>query len=286
MTTMRIFQSKRSSGWTTNRPRDTSRRSLKGVAFAALIAGVTALPYTSFASAPGSTLDDPPVSSLTAVQPADSALPPEAMGDLHMARKRYQAAIGSYLQASPKSSSLWNKMGMANQQMFILPEAKKDYEAALKLDPKNPDVINNLGTVYYGMKLYATAEHYYRKALKYEPKSALIYKNLGTALMAEDKYKKGYACFQTAIAIDPKVFERVTQFRVGEPTPAQKRGAMNYFLAKSYAQAGMVDLAVGYLRMAIDEGFADRKKIMADTEFASLHKSTAFQELLSEQRAQ
>ena len=247
---------------------------------------MTASPLSSLAVAATRVPDDPPATSLTALPPPDTALSPEAMGDLHLARKRYQAAIGFYLQASPKSSSLWNKMGMANQQMYILPEAKKDYENALKLDSKNPDVINNLGTVYYGMKLYATAEHYYRKALKYEPKSALIYKNLGTALMAEDKYKKGYACFQTALSIDPKVFERVTQFRVGEPTAAQKRGAMNYFLAKSYAQAGMVDLAVGYLRMAIDEGFTDRKKIMADSEFASLHKTSAFQELLSEQRTQ
>jgi len=201
-------------------------------------------------------------------------------------RKQYQAAIQSYLQVSPKSPTVWNKMGIANQQMFINEEARKDYGIALKLDPKNPDVMNNMATVYYSLKEYSHAEHMYRKALKYSPKSALIYKNLGTDLLAEDKFKKGWDCYQTALSIDPEIFERINQLRIGEPTPTQKRGAMNYYLAKSYARVGMPDLAVGYLRMAIDEGFTDRKRVLADKEFASLHDVIAFQQLIAEQTRQ
>jgi hypothetical protein len=38
--------------------------------------------------------------------------------------------------------------------------------------------------------------------------------------------------------------------------------------------------------MAIDEGFTDRKKVMADKEFASLHDIVAFQQLIAEQVVQ
>jgi Tfp pilus assembly protein PilF len=170
--------------------------------------------------------------------------------------------------------------------MFVTEAAKKSYETALKLDSKNPDVMNNLGSIYYSLKEYAIAEHFYRKALKFRPKSALIYKNLGTDLLAENKFKKGWECYQTALGIDPDIFERTYQLRIGEPTPVQKRGAMNYYLAKSYARVGMPDRAVGYLRMAIDEGFTDRKKVLADKEFASLHGSSAFNQLIAEQQVQ
>jgi tetratricopeptide (TPR) repeat protein len=203
-----------------------------------------------------------------------------------MARRRYQAALEAYHRAALNTSTIWNKIGIANQQMFLVQEAKKSYETSLKLDPKNPDVINNLGTVYYSMQQYGSAERLYRRALKLRPRSALIYKNLGTALLAENKFKKGWDCYQTALSIDPDIFEKESVLRIGEPTPTQKRGAMSYYLAKTYAQVGMTDLAVEYLRKAIDDGFTSRKKIMADKELASLHGLTAFEQLLSEQRSQ
>ena len=203
-----------------------------------------------------------------------------------MARRRFQAAIEAYTKVFPKTAVIWNKIGIANQQMFITDEAQKDYQMALKLDPKNPDVMNNLGSVYYSLKEYSLAEHMYRKALKLKPNSPLILKNLGTDLLAADKFKKGWECYQTALSMDPEIFERANQLRIGEPTPVAKRGAMNYYLAKSYARVGMPDRAVGYLRMAIDEGFTDRKRILADKEFASLHGQSAFDRLISEQQVQ
>jgi len=215
-----------------------------------------------------------------------STMPPEDLGDLMMVRKRYEAAIQAYLQTSPKSAAVWNKLGIGYQQMYNTELARKSYKESLRIDSKNPNVINNLGTIYYSLRQYDVAERYYRKALKIDKRSALIYKNLGTDLLAEDQFKKGWECYQTALAIDPDIFERTNQLRIGEPTPSHKIGAMNYFLARSYAGAGMTDLAVEYLRKAIDEGFTDRKKILADKEFASLHGHTAFERLLAEQRTQ
>lgn len=207
----------------------------------------------------------------------------EELGDLHMARKRYQAALEAYRQA-PLSASIWNKLGIAEQQLYLMSEAKKSYEASLKLSPSNPDVLNNLGTVYYSTQQYGAAEKLYRKALKLKPHSALLYKNLGTNLLAANKYKKGWDCYQKALSIDPEIFEKAGLLRIGEPTPTQKRGAMSYYLAKSYVMVGQNDLAVEYLRRAIDEGFTDRKKILADKELASLHGVSSFEQLLAEQQ--
>lgn len=253
--------------------------------------GLSLRPVVAQSSTPAPTPVLQPVSGdapHTTLQPlrSDSTLTPEQLGDLQMVRKQYQAAIQVYQGIFPKSASIWNKLGIANQQMYVTEEAKKDYQNALKIDPHNPDVMNNLGSVYYSMKEYGSAERMYRKALKIKPNSALIYKNLGTNLLAADKFKKGWECYQTALTIDPEIFERVNQLRIGEPTPTQKRGAMNYYLARSYARVGMPDLAVGYLRMAIDEGFTDRKKVMADKEFASLRGLSAFERLIAEQQVQ
>jgi tetratricopeptide (TPR) repeat protein len=227
----------------------------------------------------------PQSSPAVAAHPAIS-LSAEEEGDLAMAHKHFQAALEAYRKAPVKTAAIWNKLGIASQQMFLVQDAKKSYEASLKLDSKNPDVINNLATVYYSQQQYGPAERLYRKALKIKPKSALIYKNLGTDMLAENKFKKGWDCYQAALAIDPDIFEKTNLMRIGEPTPTHKRGAMSYYLAKSYAQVGMNDLAVEYLRKAIDDGFTDRKKILADKELASLHGLTAFEQLLSEQRQQ
>jgi tetratricopeptide (TPR) repeat protein len=258
-------------------------RSLQVCAVLAILICASRIPASAQADSPQTAPVSPPA-DIGPATPVPTTLTPEQQGDLHMAHRRYQAAIQVYHQLPQLTPAVWNKIGMANQQMFILEEAKRSYEIALKMDPKNPDILNNLGTVYYSLKQYSNAERYYRKALKYNPKSALMYKNLGTDLMAADKFKKGWDCYQSALAIDPEIFERSYQYRIGEPTAAQKRGAMNYYLAKSYVRVGMKDRAVDYLRMAIDEGFTDRKKVMADKEFASLRGVSAFEQLLSEQR--
>jgi len=49
---------------------------------------------------------------------------------------------------------------------------------------------------------------------------------------------------------------------------------------------GHLDKAIDYLRMAMDEGFTNEKKILEDKQFAVLRESPAFQLLLSEQRNQ
>jgi tetratricopeptide (TPR) repeat protein len=211
---------------------------------------------------------------------------PEEVGDAMMAHQRYQAAIENYKQGPRNSAEVWNKMGIAYQLMFNQDEASHCYQTSLRLDPKNSSVMNNLGTVYDSEKEYSNAERLYRKAIKLEPKSGLIYKNLGTNLLAQHKYKKGWEMYQTALKIDPNIFKSSDSPRVQNPASVEDRGAMNYYMAKGCLRAGMNDCAIDYLRMALNEGFTSPKKIEADSEFAGLHGTPAFQQLLAEQKEQ
>ena len=209
---------------------------------------------------------------------------PEELGDALMTHQRYQAALVSYKKATP-SAYVWNMMGIAYQMMFNMQDAMRCYQASLKMAPRNPHVLNNLGTVYDSLKQFRAAERIYGKALKLDPKSALIYKNLGTNLLSQHKYKKGWEAYKAALALDPEIFEQNSGPRSDNPASAQERGAMNFYMAKSCVHAGRNEQAIDYLRMALNEGFTTPKKIVADSEFASLRGIPAFEQLLAAQSA-
>jgi pentatricopeptide repeat protein len=219
--------------------------------------------------------------SITSLPKAEAT--PEQIGDALMAHQRYQAAIEAYKKAPANDAVVWNKMGIAYQLMFNLTDAMHCYRTSDKLVPKSSNVLNNLGTVYDAMKEYRSAEKMYRKALKEDPGSALILKNLGTNLLSQHKYKKGWEEYKAALKIDPQIFENSSRPRIENPASISDRGAMNYYLAKGCVRAGMPDRAIQYLRMAMSEGFASPKKIIADSEFASLQGLPEFEELLSSQ---
>jgi tetratricopeptide (TPR) repeat protein len=210
---------------------------------------------------------------------------PEAVADSLMAHRRYQAAIEAYKQA-PQSAVIWNKMGIAYQLMFNMQDALRCYQESMKLDPKSVNVLNNLGTIYDSLKQYKQAVKMYKKALKIDPKSALVLKNLGTDLLAQHQYKKGWQVYKEALAVDPQIFDRNNGPRVENPASVQDRGAMNYYMAKGCVRAGKNERAVEYLRMAINEGFTNAKKVAADQEFAGLHGVAGFEQLIAEQKAQ
>jgi len=235
----------------------------------------------------------PPVQALDATrqsQPSATAPQfqptPEQVGDALMGHQRYQAAIEAYKNVSPGSAEVWNKMGIAYQMMFNSQEAARCYQASLKINPRNASVLNNLGTIYDSLKQYGPAERMYRKAIKLDPKSAVIQKNLGTSLLAQHNYKKGWEAYKEALVLDPQIFQNSISPKVDNPASVQERGAMNYYMAKGCVRAGMNDRAIEYLRAALNEGFTNPKKIVADSEFAALRGIPAFNQLLAAQGTQ
>jgi len=224
-----------------------------------------------------------PVSTaVPAPVPGSPNLSPERRADIFMARKMYREAIDTYKQAPLDSAIIWNKMGIAYHQMMELDIAKKHYERAQKMNPKYSEAINNLGTVYYARKSYRRATNQYKKALKLAPQSASIYSNLGTAYFARKDYKRALEAYQTALSLDPEVFEHRSSYGVMlQERSVEERAKFHYYLAKTYAKAGMNERALLYIRKALEEGFKEREKLMEDPEFSAMRETPEFQELLT-----
>jgi tetratricopeptide (TPR) repeat protein len=228
-------------------------------------------------------------SSRTPVQadkPEDKTeVTPELRGDIFMAKKQYREAIEAFRQGSPKDPVLWNKTGIAYHQMLQLDSALKSYQQAIRLKKNYLEAINNIGTVYYARKNYRRSITYYQRALKLAPqdiRSAAIYNNMGTALFARKQYKEAGEALQTALKLDPDVFEHTSSYGVMlEERSVQERAKYHYYVAKLYAKSGRNELALQYLRKALEEGLKERKQLQTDPEFASLRDTKEFKDLLA-----
>lgn len=242
-----------------------------------------AAPAQAAVPTPGTPAPGVTTPAAPAAVPPGPPLSPEELGDSLSARKRYQAAIAAYSKVTKPSAELWNKMGIAYQMMFDPQDAIRCYRASLKLEPRSSTVLNNLATVYDSLKKYGDAERTYRKALKIDPHSALIHRNLGSNQLTQHKYKKGWQSYKAALEIDPQIFQSRSGVNVENPASVQERGAMHYYMAKGCVTAGNSECAIHNLRMALNEGYINPKKIAADGSFASLRELAAFQTMIAAQ---
>jgi tetratricopeptide (TPR) repeat protein len=210
---------------------------------------------------------------------------PELRGDIFMAKKQYREAIDAFHQGSLKDPIVWNKMGIAYHQMMQLDSALKSYQQAVHLKKDYLEAINNIGTVYYARKNFRRSISYYQRAIKIAPqegKSASIYSNLGTSYFARKQYKEAADAFQTAMTLDPEVFEHRSSVGVMlEERNVEERAKYHYYVAKLYAKNGRDELALQYLRKALEEGFKERKQLEKDPEFATLRETQEFKDLLA-----
>jgi tetratricopeptide (TPR) repeat protein len=235
--------------------------------------------HTTFAATPNASSSATDV----ATPPPSAALSPEIQGDLLMVHRSYAAAIEAYQRETQPSAKLWNKIGVAYHHMFALEQARKYYQMALAMKPDFPEALNNLAAVYHGQHEYRQAERTYKLALKYAPGAAITYCNLGTSYFADEKYKPGMEAYRKALALNPNIFDPGQTQIVQETTSRRQLVAVNYYLAKTYATAGKMQEALGYLRKALEAGFNDRKQLMKDKEFAALRSTPEFHQLMVEE---
>lgn len=230
----------------------------------------------------GKSFTDTKTSAAAADVQSRPALSDEMRGDIAMARKEYRQAIDFYKAVQPQSHVIWNKVGIAYHQLTEMDAAKRSYERAVKMKPDYSEAINNLGAVYYAQKSYRRAVGQYNRALKMSPRSASIYSNLGTAWFARKNYQKASDAYQKALELDPEVFEhRGANGVLLQERSVAERAKFHFYLAKTYAKAGMNDRALQYMRKALEEGFRERKKFVDDPEFAGLRQLPEFKELLA-----
>jgi tetratricopeptide (TPR) repeat protein len=213
--------------------------------------------------------------------PARPLLSAQDRGDILMARKMYREAIDTYKEA-PESAVLMNKIGIAYHQLTDLGAAANYYTRAVKLDSKYAEAMNNLGTIYYSRASYRRAIGQYKKVLRIKPESASTLANLGSAYFARKQYELASENYQKALAIDPNVFEsRSGVGSVVRDRTVGDRPMFFYYLAKSYAKAGMLEQALNYIRKSVEEGFKERQKFVDEPEFAGLQKDPEFQKIMA-----
>jgi tetratricopeptide (TPR) repeat protein len=221
---------------------------------------------------------------LTTPPPAStpSQLTPEQRGDIYMARKMYREAIETYMSAKPMSAVLWDKVGISYHQLGERNAAKKSYERAVRLDKKYADAINNIGTIYYAEKKYRSAIAAYMKALRIAPDTASVWSNLGTAYYARKQFDEMNKAYAKALELDPSVFDQHSAVGTQmQDRSVEDRARYHYEMAKLYATAGKNDLALQYLRKALEEGFRDKQKVSQAKEFAALRETQEFKDLMA-----
>ena len=216
------------------------------------------------------------------VETPKPVLSAESRGDIFMARKMYREAIEAFREGPPKDAVLRNKIGIAHHQLMHLDTARKYYEQAVKLKPTYSEAINNLGTVYYANKNYRRAISQYKKAIKIAPDSASIHSNLGTAYFARNQIVLATEEYGIALKLDPNVFEHHSSYGVMlQERSVQDRAKFHYWMATLYARDGRNELALQYLRKALEEGYKERKKLPDDPAFAGLRELPEFKLLLA-----
>jgi tetratricopeptide (TPR) repeat protein len=216
------------------------------------------------------------------VETPKPVLSAESRGDIFMARKMYREAIEAFREGPPKDAVLRNKIGIAHHQLMQLDTARKYYEQAVKLKPTYSEAINNLGTVYYANKNYRRAISQYKKAIKIAPDSASIHSNLGTAYFARNQIVLATEEYGIALKLDPNVFEHHSSYGVMlQERNVQDRAKFHYWMATLYARDGRNELALQYLRKALEEGYKERKKLPDDPAFAGLRELPEFKLLLA-----
>jgi tetratricopeptide (TPR) repeat protein len=200
-----------------------------------------------------------------------------------MARKSYEDAADYYYRAlkqkSFKDPALWNKLGIAFQQVGKFALAGKAYARAVHIDKDFPEAWNNLGTVYFMEKKYGKSVKYYRHAIELEPNTAPFHMNLGTSYYHQKRFDEAVAEYRTALSIDPNVGKK--QSSLGTVVHASGTGPDFYFyMAKAFASVGDAEDAVHYLRRALEDGFSGANKIGDDPDFKKIAQYPAFVELL------
>ena len=222
---------------------------------------------------------------------AEEDLSHERRADIYMARKMYREAVDEYRKAldeQPTSARLYNKLGISFHHQMRFDEAKKYYERASDLDEKFAQAINNLGTIHYAEGRYRRAQKTYQKALKITPHSASVYSNLGTAFFARSKYRQATEAYLKALELDPKVFENRNETgTLLQERSVADRAKYHFFLAKAYAEAEMYDRALIYLRRSMEEGYADRGRILGEKAFEPMvEQMVELQQLIGIETAQ
>jgi tetratricopeptide (TPR) repeat protein len=259
-------------------------------------------------AAPKRKLPSPSQPAAAAPRPMTRAEREEMTGDIFMARKMYNKAIESYqdvlldrgislkeqeqrrsffqrlfgafgaskLPQDHENAVLFDKIGIAYQQMDNVGQAETFYMRSSESDKHFASPLNNLGTIEFGRKNYKSAVKWYAKAIKVNPTVASTFSNMGYAYLAWNRSQDAIVAFRQAVLLDPGIFEnRGDLGAVVESNGGANPGLYYYTLAKTFAMLGNAEQCAHFLQMSRDEGY---KK------YTDALKDPAFHPVLQDQR--
>ena len=221
--------------------------------------------------------------NLSSPPPKTGTLGLEQRADIFMARKAYSDAVDYYERAlkqkGRKDPFIWNKLGIAYQQMQNMGAARRAYKQSVRLKRDFAEPWNNHGTTYFLEKRAKKSLKYYWQAIKLNPSNASFHVNLGTSYYTLKKIPEAIEEYRTALSLDPNV---LTQHSTMGTTVSAGRGAdakYFFYMAKVFASLGRVDEAVRYLRRAFEDGFDQFRLLDEDPDFQKIAQLPAYVEL-------
>jgi tetratricopeptide (TPR) repeat protein len=205
--------------------------------------------------------------------------------DIFLARRNYPAAIALLNQAVKErqaDAAIYNRLGIAYQQLQDLGKAQKYYKQAIKRDKKQGRYRNNLGTVYYMKRNFNGARKQFQQAVKLDPGEATYWVNLGGAEFAMKKFQPAISAYRQALLINPNSLfpatgsdSPVVSDVMGTDTPR-----FHYDLSRLFCTLGMVDNALHQFRQAYEMHYRDIKKSLTDPGFAPLRLRPEYRVLM------
>jgi tetratricopeptide (TPR) repeat protein len=204
--------------------------------------------------------------------------------DIFMARHEYLQALDLLkdgVKQYKKDASLYNRMGIAYQQLNNLGQSEKYYKKAIKLDKKNARYHNNLGTVYYMRRKMKDAIKQFNSAIQIDPTQAAYFVNLGGALFYQRDFQPALTAYRAALRIDPNALfpdsssGAIMQDITGSDTPR-----FHYDLSRLFCSMGMLDDAVHQFRQAYEQHYKGLKGSLTDPEFAPLRLRPEYRTLM------
>lgn len=225
--------------------------------------------------------------SLDQVSPAHSgeATSPTVLSageraDLLILHKQYQQAVQflqQTIQSGDHSAALYNRLGIAAEEMNDLKRSEKAYKQALRLDPKKAEYYNNLGTVYYSQHKWGKALKWYKKALKRSQSVASFYVNAGMAEFSRRHYQPATQYFRKALLLDPDaLFPENNGGAVVQDLEHENPARFHFDLARLFCSMGNLEDAMHQFRMALELHYNHIDEVWHDNAFAPLRKRPDF----------
>ena len=193
----------------------------------------------------------------------------EEEGDILRARRFIEDANAYYnfaFQVGGRRDRLLDKLGLTQLEMHDIALARAYFSRVVKINGASAQGWNNLGVVEYlsGRPLYAIAN--FERAIRLDGQRAIYHHNLATAYLDRNDLSSARKEIQKALAIDPKVFDRLEE-NASEIAQVISRGGHARFafeLARLYARDGDEEQMMHSLAISSEAGMDLRQEMRRD----------------------